>query len=86
MLRHFADPPSSVSLTQKIPNLDLTIYEKEDGIGGTWYVNRYPVSDPLSVNPLYAHFSPFVLRAWVVIYPHMLCVPARSILSCASTS
>jgi hypothetical protein len=36
--------PSSVSFTQKIPNLDLTIYEKEDGIGGTWYVNRYPVS------------------------------------------
>ncbi len=32
------------SFTQKIQNLDLTIYEKEDGIGGTWYVNRYPVS------------------------------------------
>ena len=35
----------SISFTQKIPNLDLTIYEKEDDIGGTWYVNRYPVSE-----------------------------------------
>lgn len=39
----FASP---ISFTQKVPNLDLTIYEKEDGIGGTWYVNRYPVSQP----------------------------------------
>jgi hypothetical protein len=37
--------PLSASFTQKIPNLDLTIYEKEDGIGGTWYVNRYPVRE-----------------------------------------
>ena len=27
---------------QKIPNVDLTIYEKSAGIGGTWYNNRYP--------------------------------------------
>ena len=45
MLSFFADPLSSISFTQRIPNLDLTIYEKEDGIGGTWYVNRYPVSE-----------------------------------------
>jgi hypothetical protein len=45
ILRFFAHLLSSVSFTQKIPNLDLTIYEKEDGIGGTWYVNRYPVSE-----------------------------------------
>jgi len=45
ILRFFAHLLSSVSFTQKISNLDLTIYEKEDGIGGTWYVNRYPVSE-----------------------------------------
>ncbi|KAI0246625.1 FAD/NAD-P-binding domain-containing protein [Lactifluus subvellereus] len=33
---------AGIRFTQKVPNLDLTIYEKEDGIGGTWYVNRYP--------------------------------------------
>jgi len=45
VIHHLADLSSSVSFKQKILNLDLTIYEKEDGIGGTWYVNRYPVSE-----------------------------------------
>lgn len=27
---------------QRIPNLDLTIYDKQAGVGGTWYANRYP--------------------------------------------
>ncbi|TFK92443.1 FAD/NAD-P-binding domain-containing protein [Polyporus arcularius HHB13444] len=27
---------------QKVPNVELTIYEKDDGVGGTWYRNRYP--------------------------------------------
>ena len=27
---------------QRVPNLDLTIYEKQAGVGGTWYANRYP--------------------------------------------
>jgi len=29
-------------LPQRIPNLNLTIYEKNPEIGGTWYENRYP--------------------------------------------
>ena len=29
---------------QKIPNLDFKVYEKQAGVGGTWYANRYPVS------------------------------------------
>ncbi|KAI0293370.1 FAD/NAD-binding domain-containing protein [Multifurca ochricompacta] len=33
---------AGIRFTQKVPNLDLTIYEKEHGIGGTWYVNKYP--------------------------------------------
>jgi hypothetical protein len=27
---------------QYIPNVDIAIYDKNDGIGGTWYANRYP--------------------------------------------
>jgi cation diffusion facilitator CzcD-associated flavoprotein CzcO len=26
---------------QRIPNLDLTIYEKNDDVGGVWYENRF---------------------------------------------
>ncbi|KAI9510792.1 FAD/NAD-P-binding domain-containing protein [Russula earlei] len=33
---------AGIRFTQKVPNLDLTIYEKEGGIGGTWHVNKYP--------------------------------------------
>src|SRR5271154_1966155 len=29
-------------LPQRIPNLSLTIYEKNPEVGGTWYENRYP--------------------------------------------
>ncbi|KAI0275485.1 hypothetical protein BC834DRAFT_52296 [Gloeopeniophorella convolvens] len=31
-----------LSFAQKVPNIDLTVYEKEKGIGGTWYLNKYP--------------------------------------------
>ena len=27
---------------QKIPNVELAIYDKNPSIGGTWYNNRYP--------------------------------------------
>lgn len=27
---------------QHVPNAQLTIYEQMDGIGGTWYANKYP--------------------------------------------
>lgn len=33
---------SCIRLTQRIKNLDLTVYEKNADIGGTWYENRYP--------------------------------------------
>jgi cation diffusion facilitator CzcD-associated flavoprotein CzcO len=32
----------AIRLPQRIPNLSLTIYEKNPEIGGTWYENRYP--------------------------------------------
>jgi cation diffusion facilitator CzcD-associated flavoprotein CzcO len=31
-----------LSDSPRIPNLSLTIYEKNFKIGGTWYENRYP--------------------------------------------
>ena len=31
-----------IRFPQKSPNIDLTIYEKSAGVGGTWYNNRYP--------------------------------------------
>ena len=30
------------SFRQYIQNLDLTIYEANAGVGGTWYSNKYP--------------------------------------------
>ena len=27
---------------QKIPNVEMAIYEKSADVGGTWYNNRYP--------------------------------------------
>lgn len=28
--------------TEKLRNVSITIYEKNAGVGGTWYENRYP--------------------------------------------
>jgi hypothetical protein len=28
--------------TGQLPNVDLTVYEKNGSVGGTWYENRYP--------------------------------------------
>lgn len=33
---------SSIRLRQRISNLDLCVYDKNDDIGGTWVENRYP--------------------------------------------
>jgi len=31
-----------VRITQRIQNLDFQIYEKNEGVGGTWWENKYP--------------------------------------------
>ncbi|KAM3077470.1 hypothetical protein ACMFMG_006810 [Clarireedia jacksonii] len=31
-----------IRIPQRLRNIDLQIYEKNEGIGGTWYENRYP--------------------------------------------
>lgn len=33
---------TSVRFRQRIPNLDLCVYERNADIGGTWFENRYP--------------------------------------------
>ncbi|KAI0311859.1 FAD/NAD-P-binding domain-containing protein [Amylostereum chailletii] len=33
---------SAIRFRQRVPNLELKIYEKAEGIGGTWYSNKYP--------------------------------------------
>ncbi|KAH9888553.1 FAD/NAD-P-binding domain-containing protein [Cubamyces lactineus] len=33
---------AGIRFPQHIPNLQLTIYEKNAGVGGTWFSNRYP--------------------------------------------
>ncbi|KAI0761050.1 hypothetical protein BD413DRAFT_617293 [Trametes elegans] len=38
----FSGITAGVRFPQKIPGLDLTIYEKSAGVGGTWYNNKYP--------------------------------------------
>jgi cation diffusion facilitator CzcD-associated flavoprotein CzcO len=31
-----------IRIPQRLRNIDFQIYEKNDGIGGTWWENRYP--------------------------------------------
>jgi hypothetical protein len=31
-----------VRIPERLRNVKLTIYEKNEGVGGTWYENRYP--------------------------------------------
>jgi cation diffusion facilitator CzcD-associated flavoprotein CzcO len=33
---------TAIRFPQRIPNLDLQIYEKNADISGTWYENKYP--------------------------------------------
>ena len=35
---------AGIRFRQRIHNLDLTIYDKNPDVGGTWYENRYAVS------------------------------------------
>ncbi|KLO16411.1 FAD/NAD-binding domain-containing protein [Schizopora paradoxa] len=33
---------AGIRFPQKVPNVELTIYDKNAGIGGTWFTNKYP--------------------------------------------
>ncbi|TRM61604.1 hypothetical protein BD626DRAFT_501587 [Schizophyllum amplum] len=49
---------AGIRFRQHIPNLDLTIYEANAGIGGTWYSNKYPglACDSASHQPNWSRF------------------------------
>jgi len=36
-----------IRIPQRLRNMDLVIYEKNESVGGTWWVNRYPGMVPL---------------------------------------
>ncbi|KAI0077436.1 FAD/NAD-binding domain-containing protein [Panus rudis PR-1116 ss-1] len=38
----FSGITAGIRFRQRVPNLDMVIYEKNEGIGGTWFANRYP--------------------------------------------
>lgn len=40
---------------QRMQNIDLTIYEKNAGIGGTWFSNRYPVRLISDLYPIHSN-------------------------------
>ena len=33
---------AAIKLQERVQDLDITIYEKNEELGGTWYENRYP--------------------------------------------
>lgn len=38
----FSGVCAAIRLPQRIPNLELVVYEKNADVGGTWFENRYP--------------------------------------------
>ena len=38
----FSGIAAGIRFLQHIPNVQLTIYDKNEGIGGVWWTNRYP--------------------------------------------
>lgn len=38
----FSGVCAAIRLPQRIPNLDLVVYEKNSDVGGTWFENHYP--------------------------------------------
>ena len=33
---------AAIRIPERLRNVDLTVYEKNDGVGGVWWLNRYP--------------------------------------------
>lgn len=38
----FSGIAAAIRFPQRVPNLDLTVYDQNAGVGGTWYSNKYP--------------------------------------------
>ena len=55
----FSGIAAGIRFLQRIPNVELTIYDKNEGIGGTWWSNRYPYvvfSTPYTIDPVLITF------------------------------
>ncbi|TBU38967.1 FAD/NAD(P)-binding domain-containing protein [Dichomitus squalens] len=59
---------AGIRFPQKIPNVDLVIYEKSAGVGGTWYNNKYP-GIACDVPAHCYQFSFEDKRDWTSFYP-----------------
>ncbi|KZT22657.1 FAD/NAD(P)-binding domain-containing protein [Neolentinus lepideus HHB14362 ss-1] len=38
----FSGVAAGIRFPQRVPNVNLTIYDKNPGVGGAWYLNKYP--------------------------------------------
>lgn len=38
----FSGIAAGIRFLQQVPNVELIIYDKNEGAGGTWWSNRYP--------------------------------------------
>ena len=41
-----------IRIPQRLRNIDFKIYDKNEGVGGTWFVNRYPGMSKGSMFPM----------------------------------
>lgn len=62
---------AGIRFLQRMENIDVVIYDKNAGIGGTWYTNRYPLVSIsfliYSLNYLVDVFT----ADWLAIYRHI---------------
>jgi hypothetical protein len=38
----FSGIAAGIRFLQRVPNVEVVIYDKNSGVGGTWFTNRYP--------------------------------------------
>lgn len=64
-----------IRIPQRLRNVDLRIYDKNAGIGGTWYENRYPgCACDIPAHSYQYSFTPNLDPGWSGFY-----APAREI-------
>jgi hypothetical protein len=61
---------AGIRFQQKVQNVDITVYESNAGVGGTWFANRYPVSEIIALYIAQCTDRVFVLvgRGWLAIF------------------
>ena len=58
---------TAIRLPQRVPNVELKIYEKNEEIGGTWFENHYPGRRRRSSTP--GRRKQLILTQWPAISP-----------------